>query len=177
MEQSQRIEIWMYHGTPQDRQTAMRDVFQAEGIPAEVREKEPTGVGNGAWQVEVWLLGVTIGAFLAGYFGAAGKDAYEGTKRFVRKVKRTFLEGVEYEGSSYEDGALLLRHPESGAAVYVPSNMSDRGYRELHELEFEPETVYMWDGGEWQGYKSGEHLRKPTIRSRLRNLRYRLFRR
>jgi hypothetical protein len=185
---SERIEVVFPHGMPDGDMQAVADVFRSEGIPAEVRTYQPPPVGNG-WGFHVLLLIVGSGLtpFIAGYFGAAGADAWRKTKEFVGKLKQHHHDRYPEQPMDAELELELVDN-ETGTHVFIRSSMPDDGFQKLPDLEFEPDTWYVWEPaeGEWVKREPGglgftpddlypppDAPARPRFRDRLR----RLFRR
>jgi len=62
---------------------ALQGALRRVGLEAEVEQTVPPQ-GLAPWLV---LIGVPVGQFLAGFFGAAGKDAWEAFKQFCDEIK------------------------------------------------------------------------------------------
>jgi hypothetical protein len=133
---------------------SMQEAFASAGLDVETRRIAPAGNGVG------FYLGVTVfeagaGAFLVAFAGAlgtaAGTDAWKGIKRVVGRLKEWFAQ--HYPSAPPHDRVTLnLRDAESGAMVYISSDLPDEAYQALGQLDPEPGTEYLWDedAGLWE---------------------------
>jgi hypothetical protein len=180
----ERLEVWFSAYTPDADMRAVQGVFRSEGIEVETRTREPTGVGNGlGFHVALYVVGTSISAFLAGYFGAAGTDAWRKTKALLGRLRQFHGERYPQEAPPGVEVELELEvADESGTHVFMRSGASDEAFRKLLELEeFEPHKWYVWDGdrGEWAEREPGGlgWTPAPHSASGLRERLRRLFRR
>jgi hypothetical protein len=162
--------------TPPDRMEAVEDVFRSEGIAFDRRVVAPPPIGNGiGWYLEVLVLSA-IGNFLSHYFGipeaagAARERTAQQMRAFIDRLREVYAKGYPKWRVRRREFELILKDPSSNAQVSIRSSMSDKGFRKLLEVEFEPGASYVWDesSGEWQAWEEIEGdlvMREPSVDS------------
>ena len=84
---------------------------------------------------------VPVTAFLTAFAGAAGKDAYDSLKRFVRDIRAARRDRpgsiVVQDRENHDDGTVLV----------LSAPMSDEAYEALADLDLEAErgSYLVWD--------------------------------
>jgi hypothetical protein len=116
-------------------------VLRSAGFDADVRPgwEKPPRVGNGAFWMILFVLSAPVQAFLAGFFGAAGADAWKDVKRFVAELR------AARAPSRAPDGWVEFDDPE-GTKLMV-ADLPDEAYRALLELDWDDHRggMLMWD--------------------------------
>jgi hypothetical protein len=150
-----RVEIYWGFETSEDARD-IEEVFRSEGLEVDAKTIAPAGNGVGIL-IAISIFSVTVGAYLSGYFGAAGADGWKATKRRMKKLKQWF-NGRYPSPPPHDQVTLILRHPETGVIIYISSEMTDLGFQKLHEFEPPPGAEYVWDEehGEWRRADSVE---------------------
>jgi hypothetical protein len=184
---SDEIEVWLGYGAPAEQLHEVGDLFREEGISVEVRTPDaPPPVGNGVGvTIIAYLLGMTVGQFLSGYFQAAGQDAWRKSKDLVLKLKRNHLDRHPSVPST-APALLVIKDVERRISVGLESDMPDEAFRKLFDLDFGDQEQVSWnwnqERGEWEPYDLSGHPdwmdhTQNDLRYRLKRLRRRLFRR
>ena len=151
---AQKIEVWLGPGASNEHARNVSEIFESEGIPVEVRKEDaypPIGDGAG-FAILVALIGTGVTPFLAGYFSAAGKDAWEGTKRLLRKLKDDHMRRYPSEPPTAE-GQITLKDVKHRIQLTLRTDLPDEAYEQLSDLDIsdQEDRSYWWDEekGEW----------------------------
>ena len=94
------------------------------------------------------LIVAALHGFFEGFGDEAGKDAYKGLKKLVRRVAAKTHRG--------DDGVVILQDQQSGVRADLTPRLDDEAYSALFELDFESFTgtsgTLVWDSGarEWR---------------------------
>ena len=120
---------------------AVAEAFARAGIDVEVDR----AIGRKAAIDLPWIvavpLGISITAFLTGFFSEAGKDGWQVLKALVRDLATT------RSGAGTGEGSLELRDPD-GSRLVLPSSISDEGIEALSDIDFNrmrSGSDLMWD--------------------------------
>ena len=169
-----RIEVQWIMEAPEDAEE-VEQLFRAEGARVDVKQKPPVGNGVGFF-IPISVYDVALTAFITGFEGAAGADAWRRPKRLVLSARDWLVRRYSTD-PPYDRCTLILRHPASGTVVYISSDMPDDGFQQLHKLELTPGATYVWDEdrAEWTatGPEAPSAPERPSVIERVR----RLFRR
>ena len=148
--QDHKIEVWLGPGTGSEQRREVGEIFREEGIPVRVRTRDPLPIGNGAgFTVEVFVLGTTLGPFLAAYFGGAGKDAWEKTKELLSRLKENHKK--QYPDHDMDEGLLIFKDTERRIFVGLYTHDPDEAYKKLFELDIPDEEQMSWGWNDEKG--------------------------
>jgi hypothetical protein len=122
----------------------VRDAFARHGFEVEVApEIEFRGVGP--WVVSALVL-APFSTFFSAMAAAAGKDAYEALKDWVRDVF------ASRQGAGRESGRFELADPDR-THLEFPSSIPDRAFDALRDIDWTEQSGdwLVWDDerGEW----------------------------
>jgi hypothetical protein len=150
----EKIEVWLGYGASEEQGKEISALFEGEGIPVEVRREDAyPPIGNGAgFTILVALLGMSVGAFINGYFGAAGKNAWEKSKVLLRKLKEDHLRRYPSESPTAE-GQITIKDVEHRIQLTLRTDLPEEAYEKLSVLGISDQenTSYYWDNDshEW----------------------------
>lgn len=131
---------------PPEHVGAVVDAFSRAGVEVEVeaiygrRAFDPL-----PWVIVIELLG-PVRAFVSGFFGAAGGDAYSGLKALLKDLV------AARSGAGNGKGAIELRDPEHTAVIFSDA-LPDEAFEALRHLDWEEKRgdYLVWDArrNEW----------------------------
>jgi hypothetical protein len=131
----------------------VEDAFARAGFTVEARaniERRSSfewGAATLPWLVYV-VLAVPVSAFFAGFGHAAGRDAWDAVKQWVRDIWEAHEEG------RYSGGVFELRDP-SGTRVVLSPRLPDEALDALADVD-------------WESVEGGDNLRWDTDRGEWR---------
>ncbi len=135
----------------------VRAILADEGIDARPRTFPPLPIGDGVGVFVILVVGGlayrSLRAFLDAFFTAAGEDAW---KRVARKLGEDARERCPDVPPEMVEAEIELQHPETGERIFLRSSHPDEAFRKAREIDFEPNTWYVWQDGEWVGVPPGE---------------------
>lgn len=144
----QKIEVWLGHGASAEQAKEVLGIFEDEGIAVKVRREDVyPAAGDGAgFTILVALLGISVTAFLSAYFSAAGKDAWEGTKRLLRKLKEDHLRRYPSDPPMTE-GQITLKDVKHRILLTLRTDLPNDAYEQLSQLNIgdQEDCSYWWD--------------------------------
>jgi len=159
---------------------AIRSVLEDIGFEGVIERSVPPQ-GEAPWLV---LIGMPVGAFLSGFFAAAGKDAWERFKQFFDDIKaahqpkrrfwqrrsparfgqlviRSNIETVE-DLEPHERAAILMGWMPSGdtsTSLTLSTDLPDEALLALFDVDLSkyPNHYIFWDPdrGEWNAHSKG----------------------
>ena len=97
----------------------------------------------------MFVLGTTLGPFLAAYFGGAGKDAWEKTKELLSRLKENHKE--QYPDHDMDEGLLIFKDTERRIFVGLYTHDPDEAYKKLFELDIPDEEQMSWGWNDEKG--------------------------
>jgi hypothetical protein len=156
---------------------ALQGALRRVGLEAEVEQTVPPQ-GLAPWLV---LIGVPVGQFLAGFFGAAGKDAWEAFEQFFDEIKSSHEPKRRFwqRRKAPRQGELVIRpnietpaemEPSERVAVMMgwidtgdtatslalPSNLPEEAFPALFEIDLSkyPNHHIFWnpETKKWEGH-------------------------
>lgn len=148
----EKLHVSVDAGAPTEEMTAIREIFDAHGIEAEVQDNYVRlSAGELPWAVDVVCALKWIAlAFATGVVGKAGADAWDEYRAGGWRGLVRFIE--EITSARGGDGAITIRDPE-GPDVHLDSDIPEEALAALAELNWEQMSDGMlgWNGarGEW----------------------------
>ena len=142
----ERLEVRLRAHATLDEVRAVEEVFWRSGIEADVRP----GIAGGfpVWEV---LISVTPSAFLSGYLGAVGADAWKVSKDKLNRLRHlvhnllTVREDPDGYVSLTGDGPFYLTW------LRLKRDMPEEAYRQLEECDWKlMERGFLWWSNESQ---------------------------
>jgi len=135
------LEVLVEAGAPDEDVRKLSEALDALGHPAVVRPViERRSAGELPWIVAITL---PAGAFVTGFFGKAGADAWDVVKNFVEQIY------AARRSTGAHDGTLKIREGER--ELILDPSITREGCEALDELP--PGGYYVWDSesGRWRG--------------------------
>lgn len=147
-------EVLLLRHASEEDVAAVEAAFAAAGFEVRARaEVELRGGGIGSWggaslPWDVYVvLGVPLALFLQGFMSAAGEDAYDAVKRWVRDIV-----AAHDRPGYYRNGAIDVRDSAGGGIVFS-AGLSDEAFAALRLLDWSAVEgdLLLWDAdtGRW----------------------------
>lgn len=118
---------------------AVADLFKEAGFTGSVRaEIEHRSAGEIPFVIYV---SVPVTAFLSAFAGAAGKDAYDSLKDFLRRIR---------EARRNRSGSVVIRNPDGtrdSTVLVLSADLPDEAFEALSDLDLEANkgAYLVWD--------------------------------
>jgi hypothetical protein len=140
----ERLKVRLRAGATSDEVRAVEEVFRRSGIEADVQP----GIAGGfpVWEA---LISVAPSAFLSGYLGAAGADAWKVTKDKLNRLRQLVhnLLAIRKDPNGY----VSLKDDEYRTWLSLDRDMPEEAYRQLEEIDWKlMERGHLWWSNEFQ---------------------------
>lgn len=149
---SEQLHVSVDAGAPPEEMAAIRQIFDARGIEAEVQDNYVRlSAGDLPWAVDVvcalkWL----ALAFSTGFVGAAGADAWKEYRAGGWRGLAQFIKEITSVRDG--DGTITIRDPE-GPDIHLDAGIPDEALAALADLDWQQMSDGMlgWNDerGEW----------------------------